>query len=67
MMQYKAKMPDYANRPQRIHDSLDRVRWCRNQFGSESLFTNYGRWHRYKGYIYFSDQRDYVLYTLRWS
>jgi len=66
-MQYRVKMPDGWNRSQRIDDSLGRVQWCRNQFGSESLFSNYGRWHRYKGYIYFNDELDYVLYMLRWS
>lgn len=66
-MQYKAKMPDGWNRPHRIQEIQGLVEWCRDQFGSESLFSNYGRWHRYKGYIYFSDERDYVLYTLRWS
>lgn len=63
MMQYKAKMPGTV----RIQDSIRRVQWCRDQFGPESLFSNYGRWQRYKEYLYFRDEKDYLFYMLRWT
>lgn len=57
MMQYKAKMPE----------AWARLQWCKEHFGPESPFANYGRWHRYKGYIYFNDEQDYLFYMLRWA
>jgi hypothetical protein len=64
---YTAKMPDdYA-----------RVQWCNAAFGTTkeidlSLLyraeTTEGlRWWSRPGDIYFRDEQDYVLYTMRWS
>ena len=52
-MIYKAKMPEaYA-----------RVEWCKKHFGGHG----YGpRWRRVKGYLYFNNEADYLMYCLRW-
>jgi hypothetical protein len=64
-MVYKAKMPEaYA-----------RVEWCKETFGGNSE-PNYDstndivkglRWWRRMGYLYFRNEQDYMLYTLRWA
>lgn len=63
-MIYKAKMPEaYA-----------RVEWCKEAFGpleqyrlSRSKTFSDLRWWRKAGYLYFRNEKDYILYTLRWS
>ena len=61
-MVYKAKMPEaYA-----------RVEWCKEAFGpTESVYFKQSykrlRWWRRQGHLYFRNEQDYVLYTLRWA
>ncbi len=48
----------------------DEVRqWCSTQFGKHDGCTDaWSRWwHRYETSIHFRDQKDYVLFMLRWS
>jgi hypothetical protein len=48
----------------------DEVRtWCTEQFGKHDIHPNaWSRWdHKYEGKIFFRDEADYVLFTLRWS
>lgn len=48
----------------KIAEAYARVEWCKKQFGG----FGYGyRWRRIKGYLYFNDEKDYLLYCLRWS
>lgn len=68
-MIYKAKMPEaYA-----------RVEWCKKQFGGDGiphneLYTGKGicvttglRWWRRRGHLFFRNEKDYLLYCLRWA
>ena len=43
--------------------------WCAEQFGPEDKFPNaWSRWqHRYEHQIFFRDEKDYVLFVLRWT
>ena len=43
--------------------------WCTKQFGPHPNQQDaWSRWdHRYEGRIYFRDEKDYVLFVLRWS
>ena len=64
-MVYRAKMPEaYA-----------RVEWCKETFGGSGE-PNYDsindivkglRWWRRMGSLYFRNEQDYMLYTLRWA
>lgn len=48
----------------------DEVRaWCKKQFGPEPKNPDaWSRWiHKYEDRIHFRDEKDYVLFTLRWS
>jgi hypothetical protein len=65
-MIYNAKMPEaYA-----------RVEWCKEAFGPTDEFIEYKygnniaeglRWWRRQGHLYFRNEQDYMLYTLRWA
>jgi hypothetical protein len=63
-MIYKAKMPEaYA-----------RVEWCKETFGPTDDLGNDlmaiatdRTWWRRQGHLYFRNEQDYVLYTLRWA
>lgn len=55
MKYYKAKMPE----------AWARIKWCREQFGPQCV--NKMRWYRDRGYLYFRDEQDYLLYLLRWA
>ena len=64
-MIYKAKMPEaYA-----------RVEWCKAQFGGtgepdyyRSIDITKGlRWWRRQGHLFFRNEKDYLLYCLRWA
>ena len=52
-----------------IKDYTDVVHWCREQFGSHPRNPDaWARWeHRYEDKIHFRDEKDYVLFVLRWS
>ena len=50
--------------------NYDDVRqWCKEQFGPEPKFPDaWSRWqHRYEHQIFFRDEKDYVLFLLRWG
>lgn len=44
-------------------------KWCEQQFGPEPRNPDaWSRWiHKYEDRIQFRDEKDYVLFTLRWS
>lgn len=56
-----------------VVDWNDRLDWCKEQFGpasmaAESKFAIFQpRWYQQFETIYFRDEKDYMLYTLRWS
>jgi hypothetical protein len=43
--------------------------WCEENFGPHDKQPNaWSRWwHRYENSILFRDERDYILFTLRWA
>jgi hypothetical protein len=43
--------------------------WCTKYFGPRPRFPDaWSRWeHRYENKIHFRDEKDYVLFVLRWS
>jgi hypothetical protein len=43
--------------------------WCKEQFGPHDKNPDaWSRWdHKYEGRIYFRDEKDYVLFMLRWA
>ncbi len=43
--------------------------WCEEQFGKHPKNPDaWSRWwHRFENSILFRDERDYILFTLRWS
>lgn len=43
--------------------------WCSQQFGPHpSKPDAWSRWwHKFQGSILFRDEKDYILFTLRWS
>jgi hypothetical protein len=63
-MTYRAKMSEaYA-----------RVQWCKKIFGPSfqgipegQRKWNQMRWWRNKGYLYFRNEDDYIMYRLAWS
>ena len=48
---------------------LDAVEWCRAQFGQDSIPDhNDGVWSwSYPRYFHFRNEKDYMLFLLRWS
>ena len=52
-----------------IKDFTDVVHWCREQFGPHRRNPDaWTRWeHRYENKIHFRDEKDYVLFLLRWA
>lgn len=44
-------------------------KWCEQQFGPEPKNPDaWSRWiHKYEDKIHFRDEKDYILFTLRWS
>ena len=56
-----------------VYDWKDRLDWCKGQFGpasnaTESKFEIFQpRWYQQFETIYFRDEKDYLLYILRWS
>jgi hypothetical protein len=64
MTYYKAKIPE----------AWARVQWCKEVFGRpfqdlppEQRQWNNMRWYRNKGYLYFRDAEDFMIYVLRWG
>lgn len=58
---YKAEFNSY---------DYDSVRaWCTEQFGPHDKKPDaWSRWdHRYEGKIYFRDEKDYLMFVLRWG
>lgn len=51
-MIYRAKMPE----------AWARMQWCEQTLGEDDI-----RWWRNRGYLYFRNEADYMLYLLRWS
>jgi len=51
-MTYRAKIPE----------AWARMQWCEQTFGDQDI-----RWCRDRGYLYFRNEADYMLYLLRWS
>ncbi len=52
------------------YKDYDEVRaWCTHHFGKEDTFPNaWSRWqHRYEDRIFFRDEKDYMMFVLRWS
>lgn len=43
--------------------------WCTEQFGPEDRFPNaWSRWqHRYEDQIHIRDEKDYMMFMLKWS
>lgn len=43
--------------------------WCKQQFGPHPKYPDaWSRWvHTYEDQIHFRDEKDYVLFCLRWS
>jgi len=60
---YKAKIPE----------AWARMMWCEQSFGpegkehKEQRTWSDRRWWRDKGYLFFRNEKDYMLYLLRWS
>jgi len=44
-------------------------KWCEKQFGKHDNRPNaWSRWwHRYESSIHFRDEKDYILFVLRWG
>lgn len=53
----------------RSEDYSDAHRWCEEQFGPHPVRPDaWSRWwHKFESSILFRDERDYILFTLRWS
>lgn len=49
------------------YDEVDK--WCEQQFGKHPSNPDaWSRWvHKFEDKIHFRDEKDYVLFTLRWS
>lgn len=59
-MYYRAKMPE----------AFARIEWCKKTFGDIGDYTGYSpgkTWYRKRGYLYFRNEQDYMLYLLRWA
>jgi len=52
-----------------IKDYTDVVHWCTQHFGPHPKNPDaWSRWvHKYEDKIHFRDEKDYVLFCLRWS
>ena len=58
-MIYKAEMPESW-----IPETWARIEWCQVTFGPPSLCSN---WWYHPGCLCFRDEKDYMLFLLRWS
>ena len=62
-------------RSPKMPEAYARMQWCRKQFGppfggnraEKGWKWTDMRWHRNGGYLFFKEERDLVLYLLRWS
>lgn len=44
--------------------TMDNIHWCREMFGISNLT---GRWFWKDRHFYFRNQKDAIIYILRWS
>lgn len=52
------------------YESIDDIdSWCKNNFGSQPINPDaWCRWYRYSTRkFYFRDEKDYLLFTMRWA
>lgn len=64
---YTAEMPGYAT--WRFSDEYNQIiAWCTEHFGAHpNKHDAWSRWYVGLGYINFRDEKDYMLYQLRWT
>lgn len=43
------------------------LEWCYLQFGNPGGHKPYGRWYVHEGAVWFRDEKDYLLWVLRWG
>lgn len=48
----------------KLTEAYARVEWCKQVFGKES---HGGIWWRRHGHLYFTDEKSYTWYMLRWQ
>ena len=48
----------------KIPEAYERMEWCRMMLGRD---CKGGNWWRHRGHLYFTNEKMYLLYVLKWG